>query len=49
MQFIYPFNIDLHQWQGPDQFLAVMDAYILFKERSVQIDDAEIDAINRSD
>jgi hypothetical protein len=43
LQFIYPFDIDLHQWHGPDQFVAVKDAFILYKEAD------KIDAINTSD
>lgn len=47
MTFIYPFDVDLHQWYRPDQFIAVTDAFILYpKEQSKT---QEIDVINTSD
>jgi hypothetical protein len=39
MQFIYPFDIDLHQWHRPDQFIAVMDAYSTHVVNLAQIEE----------
>jgi hypothetical protein len=53
MTFIYPFDIDLHQWHEPDQFIAVRDAFILYPENNLGTEETEeteeIDAINTSD
>jgi hypothetical protein len=50
MTFIYPFDIDLHQWHKPDQFIAVMDAFTLHPGNELETEETkEIDVINTSD